>query len=197
MEIKDSGDRTEFEVNGVKTGAVRDLHGEDKGRMDLVPLGVVGAIMSDSILINIDLYIRTGRKECLVDAFKEFVGKNYSDIHTAILEVSMHYRDGSQKYQERNWERGIKLSSYVDSMSRHYLKHLRHDKDEPHDRAFMWNLLGALWTHANMPEMIDLPFKDNAFNIGDDLEKTAKELDETKLNRLVSLWQKYHSEETE
>lgn len=169
MSIKDSGDRTEFEVNGIKTGAVRDLHGEDKGRMDLVPLGVVGAIMGDSILINIDLYIRTGRRECLVDAFKEFVGKNYPDIHTAILEVSMHYRDGSRKYQERNWERGIKLSSYVDSMSRHYLKHLRHDEDEPHNRAFMWNLLGALWTHENKPEMIDLPFKERGVNRGESI----------------------------
>ena len=30
--IKDSGDRTAFE-----TGALRDMHGEDKGRFDLLP----------------------------------------------------------------------------------------------------------------------------------------------------------------
>lgn len=152
MEIKDSGKRREFE-----TGAVRDMD-ETKGRCDLVPLGVVGAIMGDSILINIDNYVWTGKKECLVVAFKEFVSRYYSDIHTAILEVSIHYSDGCRKYGPRNWQKGINLSSYIDSMSRHYFKVLRGDNDEPHKRAFMWNLLGALWTHANMPEMIDLPF---------------------------------------
>ncbi len=30
--------------------------------------------------------------------------------------------------------------------------------DEPHDRAFVWNMLGAIWTHKHHPELIDLPF---------------------------------------
>ena len=34
--IKDSGDRTAFD-----TGAVRDIHGEDKGRFDLLPMCVL------------------------------------------------------------------------------------------------------------------------------------------------------------
>lgn len=154
--IKDSGSRKTF-----STGAVRDDGAGLKGRMDLVPLGVVGSIMSDSILVNIDLYIRTGRRECLVDAFKEFANKNYPNIQTAILEVSLHYSEGAKKYKERNWERGIPLHSYIDSAARHYLKHLRGDDDEPHDKAFMWNVLGALWTHANKPEMNDLPWANN------------------------------------
>ena len=154
--ILDSGsERTVFE-----TGAVRDVQSDLKGRMDLVPLGVVGAIMGDSILVNIDLYIRTGRKECLVDALKEFVGRYYQDFYTAILEVSIHYSEGCTKYGERNWEKGIPLSRYVDSASRHYVKALRGDTDESHSRAFIWNLLGALWTHTNMPEMNDLPWSD-------------------------------------
>ena len=32
--------------------------------------------------------------------------------------------------------------------------------DEPHLRAFVWNILGAIWTHIKKPEMIDLPFKE-------------------------------------
>jgi hypothetical protein len=32
--------------------------------------------------------------------------------------------------------------------------------DEPHDLAFLWNIFGAMWTHRNKPEMIDLPFKE-------------------------------------
>lgn len=126
--------------------------------MDLVPLGVVGAIMAEGILINIDHYMQTGDKRCLVDAFQEFVGRNYPNIYTAILEVSKHYEEGCKKYGERNWQKGIPLHCYIDSASRHYMKFMRGDKDEAHDRAFMWNILGALWTHANKPEMIDLPF---------------------------------------
>ena len=30
--------------------------------------------------------------------------------------------------------------------------------------AFVWNILGAIWTHINKPEMIDLPFIRRANN---------------------------------
>ena len=63
-----------------------------------------------------------------------------------------------KKYGDRNWEKGIPLHCYIDSGVRHYLKFLRGDTDEPHDRAFVWNMLGAIWTHKNKPELIDLPF---------------------------------------
>lgn len=155
MAILDSGNRKIFE-----TSAVRDCR-EGVGRMDLTPLGIVGAIMGDSILVNIDLYMNTGKKECLVDAFKEFVGRYYPDIHTAILEVSKHYEEGCKKYGERNWQKGIPLHCYIDSAARHYMKHLRGDTDESHSRAFVWNVLGAIWTHTNKPEMIDLPFAES------------------------------------
>lgn len=153
MDIKSSGSFREF-----SSGAIRDDGNGEKGRMDLVPLGVVGAIMCDSILINLDIYMRTGDRSCIIDAIKEFISKNYPDMQTAILDVSLHYRDGATKYKPRNWEKGINLSSYIDSGARHYLKVLIGDEDEPHTRAFLWNMFGALWTHANKPEMIDLPF---------------------------------------
>ena len=98
------------------------------------------------------------------------IHKIYPDMETAILDVSIHYRDGSRKYQPRNWEKGINLSSYIDSGARHYLKVLRGDKDEPHHRAFLWNMLGALWTHANKPEMIDLPFKERSGDRGESVD---------------------------
>ena len=75
-----------------------------------------------------------------------------------MLEVSKHYEDGCNKYGERNWEKGIPLHCYIDSGVRHYIKWLRGDNDEPHDRAFLWNMLGALWTHDYHPEYCDLPF---------------------------------------
>jgi hypothetical protein len=56
--------------------------------------------------------------------------------------------------------KGIPLHCYIDSGVRHYLKFKRGDDDEPHGRAFVWNILGALWTQENKPELIDLPFKE-------------------------------------
>ena len=38
--IKDSGNRREFVINGIKTGAVRDMS-EGKGRMDLLPWAAI------------------------------------------------------------------------------------------------------------------------------------------------------------
>ena len=79
-------------------------------------------------------------------------------IPTAVLEVAIHFEEGAKKYKERNWEQGIPLHCYIDSAVRHYLKWLRGDDDERHDRAVVWNLLCAAWTHWNKPEMVDLPF---------------------------------------
>ena len=153
MEIKDSGARRNFE-----TGAVRDI-AEGKGRCDLLPLDTIGELWHDSILTNIGRYVRCGDPACLknaVNLFLETVDWSYS---TGLIEVSKHYEAGAKKYAERNWEKGIPLHCYIDSGVRHYLKYLRCDQDEPHDRAFIWNMLGALWTQKNKPELIDLPFK--------------------------------------
>ena len=152
MEIKDSGNRREFE-----SGAVRDI-AEGKGRCDLLPLDVVAICLRDIRLTYISGYIRTGQQGFLRQAISEFSKEYFGDIYTAILEVAKHYEDGCQKYGERNWEKGLPLHCYIDSGVRHYIKVLRGDKDEPHDRAFLWNMFGALWTHQNKPELIDLPF---------------------------------------
>jgi hypothetical protein len=154
MEIKDSGASRDF-----GTGAVRDV-AEGKGRCDLLPLDTIGEVWHDTILQNVGIYVRTGNKQCIKEAVGKFLdirGWNYS---SALIEVSKHYEAGANKYAERNWEKGIPLHCYIDSGIRHYLKFLRGDSDEPHDRAFVWNMLGALWTHGNKPELIDLPFKE-------------------------------------
>lgn len=152
MKIKDSGTRREFE-----TGAVRDV-AEGKGRCDLLPLNIVGYMLNDLLLHYIESYVRTGDVAMLKNIVNDFSRKQFGDIETAFLEVAKHYEEGAKKYTERNWEIGIPLHCYIDSAVRHYLKYKRGDDDEPHDRAFLWNILGAWWTHLNLPEMIDLPF---------------------------------------
>lgn len=150
--IADSGHRTQF-----ASGAVRDAR-PGVGRCDLLPLGVIGEQTNDNILSLVEAYIRNGVPEVLWEAICIFSKRHYNETFTALLEASKQYEDGAKKYDDRNWEKGIPLHCYIDSGVRHYLKFLRGDTDEPHDRAFVWNMLGAIWTHKNKPELIDLPF---------------------------------------
>lgn len=166
-ELKDSGARREF-----SSGAVRDVQ-EGKGRCDLLPLDVVATFMgmylssgpthypNDEVLEFINQYVRNGDIGNLYTAIRKFIEREGSHPCTVVLEVAKHYEDGAVKYQPRNWEKGIPLHCYIDSGVRHYLKHTRGDRDEPHDRAFIWNMFGAIWTHIHKPEMIDLPFNES------------------------------------
>jgi hypothetical protein len=70
-----------------------------------------------------------------------------------ILEVAKQYKIGSDFYGRHNWKCGMPVDRYIDSGVRHYLKTLRGDIDEPHYRGFIWNLLCAMWTAENLPEM--------------------------------------------
>lgn len=84
-----------------------------------------------------------------LDYFNEFSWKNNK---TMILEVSKHFEEGAKKYGEYNWQKGIPVHCYIDSAVRHYLKWLRGDTDEPHDRAFVWNILCCIWTVKHTEE---------------------------------------------
>lgn len=150
-ELKDSGTRREF-----STGAVRDV-ADGKGRCDLLPLVPVSEAMGSCTLMQIGMFMASEGTNHLRRAILEFCGERDWDLPTAMLEVSIHYEDGARKYAERNWEIGIPLHCFIDSAVRHYLKWRRGDNDEPHDRAVLWNLLGAWWTLDNHPELNDLP----------------------------------------
>lgn len=145
--IKDSGNRREFD-----SGAVRDMSNGQKGRCDLLPLGVVSNILGrpnpDRIIRCIfdfcenktpsvtDLY-------CALDLFADqaFGGS----LETMVLETAIHFQEGAEKYGECNWQKGIPVWCYIDSAVRHYLKFLRGDDDERHDRAFVWNIMCCIW----------------------------------------------------
>lgn len=151
--IKDSGTRREFE-----SGAVRDIQ-EGKGRCDLMPLDVVAEILATEneyatlVLSCINDFVHTGESEFLQTALSFF--KAYQDPYTMLLEVSKHFEEGAKKYGEYNWQKGIPVKCYIDSAVRHYLKWLRGDNDEPHDRAFVWNILCCIWTCIHNPELND------------------------------------------
>lgn len=149
--IKDSGERREFD-----SGAVRGVQ-EGKGRCDLLPLEEVSFLCEKDIgiLEGIFDFRDTGRVDLLYTVLETFCEENYSCIPDMILEVAKHFEDGCNKYGERNWEKGIPIHCYIDSAIRHYLKHLRGDTDERHDRALCWNVLCCIWTFNNKPELND------------------------------------------
>lgn len=146
--IKDSGNRREFE-----TGAVRDIQ-EGKGRCDLMPLDVVAHWLDDNVIGWIDSFTKTNRLDVLYQALDCF-DDNKNQKSDMILEVSKHFEAGALKYGENNWQKGIPTHCYIDSAVRHYLKWLRGDTDEPHYRAFVWNLLCCIWTCEHKPELND------------------------------------------
>ena len=159
--ILDSGTRREFD-----TGAVRDIQ-EGKGRCDLMPLDVVGRYLEDEILEDIAAFQKTCSVDRLYIALWKFAphwgSKEHMNISnsTMLLETSIHYEDGAKKYGENNWQKGMPVHCYINSAVRHYLKFIRGDIDEPHDRAFVWNILGAIWTCINKPDLNDYASKEN------------------------------------
>lgn len=161
MVIKDSGERRKF-----GSGAVRDIQ-EGKGRCDLLPLGVVsealripGSRMNEPVLAYLAEFVYTKDCERIYEALRMFCKTEYKTLPNMLLEVSKHYEDGALKYGEHNWEKGIPTHCYLDSGVRHYLKYLRGDDDEPHNRAFVWNMLGLAWTMENKPELDDIKSMD-------------------------------------
>jgi hypothetical protein len=168
--IKDSGNRREFE-----TGAVRDIC-EGKGRCDLMPLEIVQKLIArysgndkllnqSAVIHEIHIFQYSGMVEHLFSALHAFslvdsVKATWPDVYTMLLDVAKHFEAGAKKYGEYNWQKGIPTHCYIDSAVRHYLKFCRGDKDEPHDRAFVWNIMCCIWTCGSKPELNDYPRKE-------------------------------------
>lgn len=150
--ILDSGNRREFE-----TGAVRDIQ-EGKGRCDLMPLDVVGRWKSlgidSNVIEEIHNFTQDGDTDHLQNAVDLFSYKAFpmgvvttkQRSANMFLEVAAHFEEGAKKYGENNWRKGLPVNCYIDSAVRHYLKWLRGDNDERHDRAFVWNIICCIWT---------------------------------------------------
>lgn len=145
--LKDSGTRRSF-----VSGAVRDAE-IGKGRCDLLPLDILANNLEDSILSNIYQYTQYKAPSYLQKALTAFIDqeeKPFKNAPDMYLEVAKHFEEGAVKYGERNWEKGIPVDCYIDSAVRHYLKWLRGDMDERHDRAFAWNIICLMWTRVHL-----------------------------------------------
>mgnify|MGYP007111659499 CR=1 FL=1 len=175
--IRDSGSRTEF-----STGAVRDIQ-KGKGRCDLMPLDVIAEIAdcwdqwNRDILLLICKFQHTGDTGYLSSALTCFGSHVFNDPQTMLLEVSKHFEEGAEKYGENNWQKGLPAKCYINSAVRHYLKWLRGDKDEFHDRAFCWNVICACWTCRHRPQLNDYAHGKLGFNPDDLMGEYEEEND--------------------
>ena len=145
--IKDSGNRRSFE-----SGAVRDIQ-EGKGRCDLLPLEVVSRMLNSRTIRQVADFVRTQNTEFLIASLNAFIYESdFNGLPDLFLEVSKHFEEGAKKYGEYNWQKGIPTQSYIDSAIRHLLKYKAGWDDEPHDRAFAWNIICLIWTLDHKPE---------------------------------------------
>lgn len=150
--LADTGDRRQFE-----SGAVRDM-GHGKGRCDLLPLDCISTLdkiseLDKIIMSRLNSFKETGDPFWLRKAINSFILEVFKDLYTAMLELAKHYEDGAIKYGVDNWRKGIPANIYIDSAIRHYFKFRRGDEDEPHARAFLWNIICCIWTCDNIPEL--------------------------------------------
>ena len=88
---------------------------------------------------------------------------------------------GAEKYNDRNWEKGMPLSVYMDSGMRHLYKFLEGHRDEDHLIAAIWNLQALLHIEEMVKrgvlseDLLDLP---NYINIcSDSKTQNMKEKD--------------------
>jgi hypothetical protein len=88
-------------------------------------------------------------------------GKGRPDLISAfaLYRLGHHYERGAEHYGDRNWERGMYCSRYMESVTRHINAFMRGDNSEDHLAAAAWNLF-AIMDHQ---EKADLGILDRKF----------------------------------
>lgn len=64
----------------------------------------------------------------------------------ALRAASRRFEDGAEKYGRSNWEKGIPLSRYADSLYRHLWQFMEGDTTEDHGGAVIWNAMCMVQT---------------------------------------------------
>lgn len=87
-------------------------------------------------------------------------GKGRYDLISpfATRRLAEWYEFGSKKYLDRNWEKGMPFSRYIDSAKRHIDKFIMGMDDEDHLAAAAWNIF-AIMHHQELSEnhLDDMP----------------------------------------
>jgi len=158
-EIKDSGERREFE-----TGAQRD-RAVGKGLPALISAPMMTAFIEDGHMDFADDYLidaisglysilKTGKWGNALLIFKDLTTmKGYVE---AIHRLSIQLEKGALKYSKRNWEKGMPLEEYINSALRHLNAMVNKQDDEDHYAAALFNVMG-LWHTGYLVSLNALP----------------------------------------
>jgi hypothetical protein len=66
----------------------------------------------------------------------------------AVQEAAVVFERGGLKYEDRNWERGIPVWSFLSAGARHLHKAISGVDDEPHLSMALWNIMCAIQTEV-------------------------------------------------
>lgn len=66
------------------------------------------------------------------------------------LRLAQHYEAGARKYADRNWEKGLPLPRFIESLERHVNKFKQNRRDEDHLAAVLWNAFGYIHTEREI-----------------------------------------------
>ena len=64
----------------------------------------------------------------------------------ALRAAAKRFEDGAVHYGKNNWQKGIPLSRYVDSLYRHLWQWMEDEQDEDHGGAIIWNVMCMIQT---------------------------------------------------
>lgn len=86
-------------------------------------------------------------------------GKGRHDLlpFCALNRLAKHFQRSLREHPERNWEKGIPMSSFLDSAIRHLFNYMDGQADEDHLCSAAWNILCAMWTEEKLPQMQNIP----------------------------------------
>ncbi len=87
-------------------------------------------------------------------------GKGRYDLITPFLlrRLAVIYEKGSEKYNDRNWEKGMPFSVFLDSALRHITQAMMGMEDEDHWGQATWNLACILhFQELGREDLNDLP----------------------------------------
>ena len=155
-----------------ETGAIRD-NAEGKGRFDLIPfdamrdLKLVDCLLEGQddkhyalagIFSALEVFVQEDDIELLLEAVVMYSRDRYGSLEKAFLEVSHRFEAGATKYGTHNWQKGMPYSWFIDSGVRHLLMDAIGLDDEPHDQAFIWNMICLISTYNNNKTMNDIEY---------------------------------------
>lgn len=72
----------------------------------------------------------------------------------ALTRLAIWYEKGGQKYEDRNWEKGIPIVGCINAIFRHLLKWLMRWDGEDHMAAIAWNAFVIMDFEITKPNQI-------------------------------------------